>query len=110
MQRARESFGGNHDARPRNDEFVADEQVHAIVLHGWNGLERIPHAAFGVDPVRFQRIAVVKLENHVRSARQDHLGAHVDRLLVEIAEHIGAAGQFEQVVEEPIAAAGVDVP
>src|SRR5436309_3908055 len=64
MQRARESLGGNHDARPRNDEFVADEQVHAIVLHGWNGPERIPHAPFGIHPLRFQRIAVAKLENH----------------------------------------------
>ena len=43
------------------------------------------------------------------AAREDHLGAHLDRLLLQVVEHVGAAGQLEHVVEEAVAAARVDV-
>ena len=54
-------------------------------------------------------LAVAQLDDHVRPPRQDHLGAGLDGLLLEVAEDVVAAGDVEQVGEKAVAAAGVDV-
>ncbi len=36
VNRARDAFGGLHDARTGDDEFLAGEHIHAAALHGGN--------------------------------------------------------------------------
>src|SRR5713101_3844444 len=109
MQRSREAIRSNDDARPRDDELVAAKQEHAVVPDGGYGGERLPHAALAVELLGLERVAVMKLEDHLRRPRQDHFGAHLHRLPVQIAERVGSAGELEQIVEEPVPAAGVNV-
>ena len=48
------------------------------------------------------------LENDVRLAREDQLGAGLHRFALDVGEHVVAAGRVEHVVQETDAAARVD--
>ena len=88
---AAQTSGGNHDARPGDDELVPDEQVDAVVPHGRQRGQRVPDAPLGGQLVRPERGGVVQLDDGVRRAREDHLSAHLDRLSRQVSQHVGLA-------------------
>src|SRR5215813_8461022 len=109
VKRLRKAFGGNHDPRPGDDEFVAAKQEYPVVLDGRQRRKRVPDLPLVLDALRFQRLAVVQFDNDFRRATEDHLRADVDRLLLQTAENVRSSCQLEHVVKESVATAGIDV-
>ena len=62
MKRTRGAVSRKHDAGTRNDEFIADEHVDAIVLDRRNRWERIPDEALRIQSIGLQRGAVMQLD------------------------------------------------
>ena len=108
VQRAGEGAGGQDHARAGDDEFAAVEQADAAVPHGGNSRQQLPRLAFARLGFRGRAVRIVQLDNHVRLLRQDGLGGHHHRLALHVAEHVVAACEIEQVVQEAEAAADVD--
>jgi hypothetical protein len=108
MQHFGEALGGDRDARARNDEFVADEQVNPLVLHRRHRGQHVPNEALGVQPIGPKGRAVAQLDDHLRRARKDRLRAELDRLPFQIGENVGSPRNFQQVVQKPVAATGID--
>src|SRR4029079_9397346 len=95
------------DARARDHELVAAQQIDTVVLDRWHRRERVPYLALSVGELVLERLAVVQFEDDFGSSTEHHLGAHVNRLLLEIPERVAAAGELEHVVQKTDAAGRV---
>src|SRR6476619_5902429 len=84
----REALGGDHDAGTGHHEFITAQKIHAVVFHRRNRWQGAPDLSLIVHPFRSQRLSVMELEDDLRCAPKNHLSAHVNRLLLEIAENV----------------------
>ena len=79
-----------------------------VRLHGRHRAERAPRRQV-VAGAEARAVAVLQFDDDVGPPREHHLRRHLHRLALDVAEHVVAAGDLEHVVQEPVAAARVDV-
>src|SRR6187401_601589 len=75
--------GAGH-ARPRNHQRIVSEQVHAIRTDGRESGQDAPRVPLCGEPIRWHIRGAVELENHLRSARQEHLRGDLHALALDI--------------------------
>src|SRR5262245_14020434 len=107
MQRPSDEFDSFADARPWDDSGLLVYEVDAVVLHGRNRRQRLPHRDLARAHIGWNGIAS-KLEDHLGTFRQDQLGRCLNGFLFDVAKDVLSTSRADHVVDESDPAAGIN--